>query len=114
MINFQDWSRVNSSDTDQQQIHLGFQAGVFSGTKLSLGFFTQWEADERESSITKYLDQNFITLGLSQKLFRRFQFNISFMDSRIYSNPEVESDFGKDADEFHQTKILVGLQYNFI
>ena len=114
MINFQDWSRVNSSDTDQQQFHLGLQAAVYSETKLSLGFYTQWEADERESSIAKYLNQNFITFGLSQKLFNKYKFNISFMDSRIYSNPDVERDFGKDADEFHQTKIVVGLQYNFI
>ncbi|NOQ97440.1 MAG: hypothetical protein GQ561_04675 [Calditrichae bacterium] len=114
MVNFQEWSRVHPYYDDQQQFHIGLQARVFSGNRLSLGFFTQWEADKGQYSLAKYLDQNFITIGLSQKLFKKFQFNISFMDSRLFSNPEVERNYGEEADEFHQTKILLGLQYKFI
>ena len=114
MINFQKWSRVNSVYDDQQQFHIGLQARAFPTTHLSFGFFTQWEADDRDPSIGKYLSSKFITLGLSQKLFRKFQFNISYLDSRLFTNPEVERDFEEDKDTFHQIRVLLGLQYTFL
>lgn len=114
MINFQKWSRVNSMYDDQQQFHIGLQARAFPTTHLSFGFFTQWEADDRDPSIGKYLSSKFITLGLSQKLFRKFQFNISYLDSRLFTDPEVERSFAEKAEGFYQSRILLGLQYIFL
>jgi hypothetical protein len=114
MINFQGWSSINSSYNDQQQFHLGMQVRAFSATRYSLGFFTQMEGDESKLLIAKYLNQKYISLGLAQKLFSKFQFNISLLDSRLFSNPDVAKDFGEETDEFHQTNILLGLKCNFL
>jgi len=111
MINFQHWSRVDSEFEDQQQLHVGLQGRLFSTTRLSVGFFTQWEADQRDLSSWKYLSSKFITLGLSQKLFQKIKFNISYLDSRLFTHPDIERDFDGDVDSFHQIKVILGVQY---
>ena len=97
-----------------QQFHAGLQGRLFSATRLSLGFFTQWEPGGGQYSIAEYLNQNFITVGFTQKLFKKFQFNMSLMDSRLFSDPEETYFNSEGEEEFYQTKILLGFQYNFI
>lgn len=114
MINLQEWSRVNNSVQDQQQFHIGLQARLYRATAVSAGFFTQWEGSEGEYTLEKYLHQDFLTLGISQQFLKRFQFNFSIMDSRLFAEPEEDFNRNGDVEEFFQTKILLGLKYTFI
>jgi hypothetical protein len=111
MINIQDWSRVGTTFKDVHQFHFGLQTQIRPRTILSIGIFTQLEGENSTYSLGKYLDQIFVTVGCSQKLYNDLQFNISLMDSRLFSNAEVKNDFGENAEQFHQTQLILGIQY---